>query len=197
MEARGVRVAETDNDAIAVEMLKHGIDGYIAPVMMSPFQGGKVPAELVVFDPLAAGIIPIRHERYRVQTHTIRSIGSYTSLSPTGSVDLFSPAFLSLTGGGAVVHRWKAGKMFDPHHVHRMSEAKYRRLCRAARRGAAAVCRGKQMQMPPAAMVRLDDVHWRRSPGGPTGQGGGKPLFDPNWVHRLTDAEYAEFRARL
>ena len=64
----GIRIGETNNDALSLIALKQifgsWIDGFIAPRMESVFhyeKGGYITAELVIFDPTNAGIqqIPI------------------------------------------------------------------------------------------------------------------------------------------
>ena len=64
IEARGVRIAETTNDTVAVAVLKeifqNKIDGYIASEMKSPYHiektGNMHPPEIVIFDPKTNGI---------------------------------------------------------------------------------------------------------------------------------------------
>ncbi len=62
-ETQGIRIGETETDAISVSFLKDlfrgQIDGYIAPKIKSAFhfrQGGLNPAELVIFNPLGRGV---------------------------------------------------------------------------------------------------------------------------------------------
>ena len=62
-ETQGIRIGETETDAISVSFLKDlfrgQIDGYIAPRIKSAFhfnQGGFNPTELVIFNPLGSGV---------------------------------------------------------------------------------------------------------------------------------------------
>jgi len=64
VEAQGVRIAETNNDAEALIFLKeifgNIVDGYVAPKMHSPYHteksGNIHPSELVLFDPEKSGL---------------------------------------------------------------------------------------------------------------------------------------------
>ena len=64
VEAQGIRIAETNNDAEAIIVLKaifgSCIDGYIAPKLHSPYHteksDGMMNSEIVIFDPVDAGI---------------------------------------------------------------------------------------------------------------------------------------------
>lgn len=77
----GIRVAETNNDAQTLHFVKHIfgdiVDGFIAPKMPSPFhveKDGFVSAELVLFDPRAAGIQPISMTQVPNQKMTITQV---------------------------------------------------------------------------------------------------------------------------
>jgi hypothetical protein len=76
VEARGVRIAEVNNDAEAVLLLKEvfgsEIDGYIAPRLYSPYHIEKrnkmMNAELVLFNPISCGLKPLPPEASKEST---------------------------------------------------------------------------------------------------------------------------------
>lgn len=77
----GIRVAETNNDALTLVFIKHIfghiVDGFIAPRLSSPYhveKGGYVSAEMVLFNPQAAGIRPIAVSQLPQQRMAIAQI---------------------------------------------------------------------------------------------------------------------------
>jgi hypothetical protein len=96
-EQKGVRIAETTNDAIVMGFLKElfsgQYDGYISPNIYTPFhvekKGFILNSELVLFNPKESGIQLLRHIPKSIQKQTINgcilSSGyNYTTIKTRG-----------------------------------------------------------------------------------------------------------------
>ncbi len=210
VEVPGIRVAETTNDAEALLTLKDlmsGVDGYISPVQKSPFhvsQRGSAPAELVLFDPLAANVAvltPSDVKSSEIRRSTIESDTIiHSNLTPISSDESMGMDAVWVTLGGAkrrrrpTAVRWP--RVFDPCGIDRIPEAQYKRMCKNA--NAAAISIGTHTFALPLKN------------GG--GGGGGRtdivstwpqisaPDFHPharNLLESLTDDEYDAMRKRV
>jgi hypothetical protein len=77
-EQQGVRIAETTNDSYTMAFLQklfHGMfDGFVSPVQESPYhiaQSGKIPAEMIIFNPIVSGIQVLPESAYIPYTVTM------------------------------------------------------------------------------------------------------------------------------
>jgi hypothetical protein len=78
IEQSGVRIAETSNDAQTMAFLSKlfswFVDGFISPSLESPFhieKGGKMIAEMIIFNPLRSNIIQVSRQAPITEIHTI------------------------------------------------------------------------------------------------------------------------------
>ena len=212
VEVPGIRVAETTNDAEALLTLKdlmRGVDGYISPVQKSAFhvsQRGSAPAELVLFDPLAANVAvltPSDVKSSEIRRSTIESDTTIHSiLTPISPNESMGMDAVWVTLGGAKRRRRpkavRGSRVFDPCGIDRIPEAQYKRMCKNAK--AAAISIGAHTFALPLTN------------GGGGGGGGGRtdivstwpqisaPDFHPharNLLESLTDDEYDAMRKRV
>ena len=164
VEVPGIRIAETTNDAEALLVLRQllkGVDGYIAPRTSSAFhvaQGGFVPAELVLFDPSAAGIRRMdADEVARLQHHDVRPMelvtmpGAHSEMHPVNDEALYGTDLVWMRGGARsrakgrakgrarkAPKRSKRRDPFDPCGIDRIPQADYERMCERAMNAAEA-----------------------------------------------------------
>lgn len=109
VEARGVRIAETNNDAHAALFLKYifgnRVHGYIAPALYSPYHTEKTShmhtAEIVIFNPQEDGVVLMRADELyqstkQSPTHYLREFQNVHF-----SVPGFDKPHLKMKGGGS------------------------------------------------------------------------------------------------
>ena len=166
IEVPGIRIAETTNDAFALLVLKQllkGIDGYIAPRTRSAFQveqAGWAPAELVLFDPLAAGIRVMEiDELDNLKRSDIRPLelvtlrDAHATMHPVNNGGHLGVGLVWMRGGATAssraTHATRASQarasktVFDPCGIDRIPEAKYSRMCSRAKRASEAFGRSQ------------------------------------------------------
>jgi len=125
VERRGVRVGATENDAIAVLLLKElfpQIDGYVAHAMFSPFHIEKsdkvLPAELVLFNPakseirLVTDVRSLSNQITRMHINDILQGAHFLSPLPLKG-DVYN---VWLMKGGGHDTRYNPNKWFDRKH---------------------------------------------------------------------------------
>ena len=153
VEVPGIRVAETTNDMEALLTLRDlmsGVDGYISPVQKSAFhvtQQGEAPAELVLFNPLAANVVvltPNDVKSREIMRSTIESDtvihSNLKQINSNKSMGL--DAVWVMLGGSKKRRRSKAVRgscVFDPCGIDRIPEAQYNRMCKNAKAAAASI----------------------------------------------------------
>ena len=165
VEVPGIRVAETTNDAealLVLQQLLKGIDGYVAPRTRSAFhveQEGWAPAELVLFDPLAAGVRMMETAELENLKHsdvhplalvTLRD--AHATMHPINDSDRLGVEPVWMRGGAKAPSRaTRAARTnarsskaaFDPCGIDRIPEAEYGRMCTRAKRAAEAFGRSQ------------------------------------------------------
>ena len=106
VEPSGFRIAETNNDTLAVCYLKEifggKIDGFIAPAMYSP-SGNMHTAEILLFNPLGAGIkaIPEPSILKEIPTNSMLSIMTEVQFQVSG----FEPSTYVMGGGTSSIRQ--------------------------------------------------------------------------------------------
>jgi hypothetical protein len=156
VEPRGVRVAETNNDATAVMFLSQifkGVHGYVAPRMHSPFHvevsDRHTPAEIVLFRPHDCALASFKTESHRVLPTMPMPVQHSVFDAVTNAVSLVGlsaswpgvPNTLVQAGGA----RKKSSRFclsvrtFDPSALERMPKQQYAKLRRSAERAASKV----------------------------------------------------------
>lgn len=115
VEARGVRIAETNNDAEAVLFLKEifgfEIDGYIAPRLYSPYhiekKGYMMNSEIVLFNPKGCGLQNLN----AIDASQIKTILPSQWLTSFNDVHFklkgFEQAKINMKGGKQKIHETK------------------------------------------------------------------------------------------
>jgi hypothetical protein len=78
IEQSGVRIAETTNDAQTMaflsELFSGFVDGFMSPSLESPFhieKGGRMIAEMIIFNPLRSEIVQVSRQAPIKESHTI------------------------------------------------------------------------------------------------------------------------------
>lgn len=214
VEVPGIRIAETYNDAEALLVLKNlltGVDGYIAPLTPSPFHvtwHGLVPAELVIFDPVAAGLRLMSADEVIQLTrrpHDVRSLelvtlpGARADMMPVNDATHLGFDRVWMKGGAKTPRaRQGAADPFDPCGIDRIPKATYKNMCTRAKRAAKAFT---PFQLPPIATPTHGGGE-----GGPTrASATPTPMFAPptfmglhtNVLEYMTTEEYEAFQARV
>ena len=150
-EPQGVRMAETTNDAEVLtflkELLRGHVDGYIAPELISPFheeKGGVMSAEIVIFDPIASGVVELPSVPINVSSTPITDI----VIPDCNMIDFafrnMSIRIASATGGGKPSDD-NRDKFFNDVHMNKKNAVKrYKKIMRASARFKAELSEGQE-----------------------------------------------------
>lgn len=121
-ELKGVRIAETTNDTESIGLLKSQFgeisDGYIAPILESPFhieKGKKMSAELVLYNAQAAGIklldVDLMENKPLLNIHIDMVIAGLLRFQMINVQTMFADLWL-MKGGGQPI------PVYDPRNQH-------------------------------------------------------------------------------
>ena len=118
IEQRGIRIAETTNDAITMtflqELFKDTFDGFIAPRLQTVFhteKAGQLHPELILFNPKMAHIIQLTHypslvglqsiQHLYSDKHQLINLQDITNNGKAISIKMY------MTRGGAAAHTYR------------------------------------------------------------------------------------------